>query len=827
MKKKLSRWFSRKKKPVKTKILTKSEVAAAVEAEPSKKGKQKSWKKYLRWAAVLGVLAFFLGILSFAGLYLAVRGGYFGDLPQQRELMAIKNPIASEVYSSDGVLLGRYYRENRTNVSYDKISKDLINALVATEDARFFKHKGVDTRSYFRVLIKSILLGDGTSGGGSTISQQLTKNLFPRKSHGLLTMPVNKIREAIIASRMEKLYSKEDILTLYLNTVPFGERVYGVDMACKRFFSTNASLIKTEQAATLIGMLKATTYFSPRRNPERALGRRNVVLDLMVKNQYLNADKAAALKSFPLGLAYNRTSMSDGLAPHFRQHLKNEISQWAKDNPRTDGSIPNVNTDGLRIYTSIDSKMQTYAEEAVATHMKQLQSDFNAHWKGQNPWGDAYGILINAKKNSRRYKNAMKSGKTALQIEKDFNLPRKMTVYTEDGEVERNLTPVDSIKHYLRYLNTGFLVMDHETGHIKSWVGSIDHEHFPYDHTRAQRQVGSTFKPIVYAAALERGTRPCQFYKNELRQYNDFQNWTPENSDGDYEGEYSLMGGLANSVNTISVQILFDAGMQNVIKLAKKLGIKSDIPEVPSIALGAASLSLQEMVQSYAPFANGGYKVEPTFLLRIEDGSGNVLANFAEKGKKEQVLTQTTSEIMVKLLEAVVDSGTGRRLRFRYNLHQQFGGKTGTTQNHTDGWFIGISPRYVAGAWTGGQTNSIRFRSISLGQGANMALPIFGEFFRSLYDDPNFKYTAQRNFREPGAEVRASMVCQYWREGPDSLMQMPNPNAFDGVFGKKKGTNTGQSGIKPTKPAGKKTQPIKPEPKPVKKKKKKRKWKFW
>ncbi len=836
MKKKLTQFFQRKKKKpvVKTKILKKSEVSAAVQnteeakqAERPRSRKNKNWKRYAKWAAALCILFFLAGILSFVALYLGVRSGYFGELPAKKQLMAIKNPIASEVYSSDGVLLGRYYRENRTNVKYEDISRDLINALVATEDARFFKHKGVDTRSYFRVLIKSIILGDGTSGGGSTISQQLTKNLFPRKNHGILTMPVNKIREAIIASRMEKIYSKEDILTLYLNTVPFGERVFGVDMACQRFFSTDAKNVRAEQAATLIGMLKATTYFSPRRNPERSLGRRNVVLDLMVKNDYLKQSQAAALKAFPLGLKYNRTSMSDGLAPHFREHLKKEINNWAKAKPLPGGGNINPNTDGLKIYTTIDSKMQAYAEQAVAKHMSQLQSDFDEHWKGRNPWGDGYQILIDAKRNSSRYRNAVKANKTALQIEKEFNLPVKMTVYTSGGEIEKTITPMDSIKHYLQFLNTGFLVLDHETGHIKSWVGSVDHEHFPYDHTRAQRQVGSTFKPIVYAAALERNTAPCSYYQNEYRQYNDHQNWAPQNADGEYGGEYSLMGGLANSVNTISVQVLFDAGIQNVIKMARKMGIKSDIPEVPSIALGTAALSLQEMVQSYACFANGGYQIDPKFLLRIEDGAGKVLASFDTKGKKKQVLSKTTADIMVKLLEAVVDSGTGRRLRFRYNLNQDFGGKTGTTQNHTDGWFIGVSPRYVAGAWTGGQSNAIRFRSIGLGQGANMALPIFGEFFRKLYDDPNFKFTARREFRKAEPEVLASMLCPFWREGPDSTIMQAPLDRIGGAIGVKKRPGQENSPIKPKTKIKTKPSPEVLQPEEKKKKRKKRKWKWW
>ncbi len=731
-------------------------------------------KKYLKWGLIAGSICVLLGVLSIVALTSAVAAGAFGKLPTIEELQAIKNPTASEVYSADGVLLGRYYLENRTNVKYDEISKHAVNALVATEDARFFQHKGVDTRSVLRVFLKTILMGDRGSGGGSTINQQLIKNLYKRDNYGMLTIPVNKLKEIIVGRRLEKVFDKKDILKTYLNTVPFGERVFGIEAASQRYFSKTAKNLSLDEAATLIGMLKATTYYSPRRHPERSKTRRNVVINQMQKYGYISESQATTAKSFPLQLNYNLQSQSDGLAPHFRAALKKELQKWCEDNPKADDSQYNLFADGLKIYTTIDSKMQQYAQDAVKKHMGSLQKAFNAHWAGSYPWGSDQSLVKNAIRKTGRYKKLKKEGKLDSEIEREFELKTKMTILGINGEeVETMMSPKDSIIHYLKLLNTGFMVMEHKTGQIKAWVGSINHEYFPYDHTKSIRQVGSTFKPIVYASAIEHGVEPCNYYGNELRTYIDEYNneWTPRNSDSYYEGEYSMKGGLAKSVNTISVQILYDTGVDTIIQLARDMGIKNDIPAYPSIALGTPELSLQEMLQAYGTFANGGYKVEPKYIREIKTHNNKSLAKFpVYNSSNERILNANTANLMVEMLQGVVDSGTGRRIRFLYNLDQDFGGKTGTTQNQTDGWFIGITPDLVAGVWTGGQTRLIRFRTIDLGQGSNMALPIYGEFFKKLYNDKDYQKLANAQFREPGTYLEDKLACDYWRDGPPEVL---------------------------------------------------------
>ncbi len=723
-------------------------------------------KKAKKWAIILGILCL-IGIIALVGFITAVGYGAFGKLATVEELQAIKNPVASEVYSSDGKLLGKYYFENRTNVKFEEISPFVVNALVATEDARFFEHKGVDTKSVLRVLIKTILMGNRKGGGGSTINQQLIKNLYKRDNYGFLTIPVNKTKEIIVGKRLEKVFGKNDIITHYLNTVPFGERTFGIEAAAQKFFGSSAKKLSLEEAATLIGLLKATTSYNPRLHPERSKTRRNTVINQMVKYGYVSEAVGKAAKALPVNMdKYNPQTHNDGLAPHFRTFLKKELKDWCKVNKKKDGSNYNLFTDGLKIYTTIDSRMQDYAEKAVVKHMIELQKSFDQQWSNGHPWGSDKSLMKNSMRQSSRYKKMKAAGKSDSEIDRSFSLKSKMNIFTLEGEKQVMMTPSDSIAHYLRMLNTGFMVMDHKTGQIKAWVGSINHEYFPYDHTTGVRQVGSTFKPVVYAAALESGFEPCTYYPNELRTYIDEYNkeWTPRNSDGKYEGEYSMKGALANSVNTVSVQILHDVGLDSIIQLGKSFGIESEIPRYPSIALGTPDFSLQEMLKVYGAFANGGYKVQPKYLAEIKDERNISLDRFSPYTEDmERVINANTAQMMVEMLQGVVDSGTARRLRFRYNLTQDIGGKTGTTQNQTDGWFMGFTPDLVAGVWTGGQTRMIRFNSIELGQGANMALPIFGLFLKNLYNDPNFQDLANNSFAEVSEDESWRLDCEMWR----------------------------------------------------------------
>lgn len=719
-----------------------------------------TWQRLLRWFGFAIFTCFALLLL----LFFSVREGLLGKLPSKEELQNINNFNASEVYSYDSALLGKYYIENRTNTTFENISSYIKDALIATEDIRFYQHEGIDKRSLARVIIKSILLQDESSGGGSTITQQLAKNLFPRRDYRFLSLPINKVKEAIIASRLEETYSKEELLTLYLNTVPFGGNVFGIEAATKRFFNKSARNINPEEAAVLVGMLKATTSYNPRLYPDRAKSRRNVVLGQMVKYGYLPKDKADSLKALPLALDYHYYTHNDGLAPYFREKLRHELDRWFREHPKEDGSFYNLYTDGLKIYTTLDARVQQFSEKAVSEHMKNLQTTFFQHWKDRKPWGKQDNILKQAMRRSKRYKSLVAAGKTEEEIEAIFNQPIPMIVFTWDGEVEKNMSPMDSIAYYQMFLNAGFLAVRPDNGHIKAWVGGINHKYFKYDHVLATRQVGSTFKPIVYAAALENGEEPCEYISNEQRVYEEYEGWSPRNSDNEYEGSYSMEGALTKSINTVTVELMMRTGIDRVIDLAHRMGIGSKLPHEPSIALGTADLSLYEMLSVYTTIVNHGVHVKPVYLLRVEDQHGNVLFNFYDKPEIRRALDRQTADIMIQMMKSVVDSGTANRLRYRYGLRNDIIGKTGTTQSHADGWFIGATPALVAGAWVGGQNPLVRFRTLSLGQSSNTALPIWALFMQQVNQEKALQKVAYARFPQPSPEILAMLDCPFYKD---------------------------------------------------------------
>jgi len=750
------------------------------------------WFKQLRqnrsrWAmAGLAALAVaVLGVVSALTLFLLVYFEALGALPTYADLQNIRHNNASEVYAEDGVLLGKYYVENRINADFEELSPDLINALVATEDARFFEHGGVDMRAAARVLVKSILLQDESSGGGSTISQQLAKNLYPRQSYWMLTMPVNKLREMIVARRLEKTYENEELLNLYLNTVPFSENVYGVKVAARRFFNTSPEELKVEEAAVLVGMLKGTYAYNPKRFPERALERRNTVLAQMKKYNYLDTLAYDSLAQMPIELDYYQEGNNAGLATYFREHLRLQLEKELENVTKPDGTPYNIYTDGLKIHTTLNAKMQQYAEEAIGTHMSKLQQDFDRHWKGRKPWGNDQQ-LQRLKEASVRYKSLQKKGLSEAEIDTIFNRPIPMTVFSWDGgEAERELSPLDSIKYYTALLHAGFLAVEPATGKVRAWVGGINHKFFQYDHVKSTRQVGSTFKPIVYAKALQTGIPPCDYFENTLVSYPEYDDWQPQNSDGQYGGLYSMAGGLSNSVNTITVEVLLQSGVEPVRQLAWQMGINADIPAVPSIALGTVEASLYDMVRVYSTFANRGVRPELTYLTRVENSEGETIVSF-ETPKPEgfqRVLSTDEADMMIKMLEMVVDSGTAKRLKYGYGLYGDIAGKTGTTQNQSDGWFLGFTPNLVAGAWVGAESPRVHFRSLRLGQGSNTALPIFGEFMRSVYRDKNFRNIRNGRFAEPSEETMLMLECPPFL--PDSLFafdEREQDGLFNGVF---------------------------------------------
>ena len=739
--------------------------------------KQPRLAKVVLW----GGAAIALGISSLLVLFLLVWAGAFGRVPGQEELREIQNYAAAEVYSADGELLGKYYIENRKNVPIDGISEDIINALIATEDARFFDHSGIDLRAWCRVLFKTVLMGDESSGGGSTISQQLAKNLFKRKKYWLGSVAINKFQETIIARRLEKVYTKEELLNLYLNTVPFGGNIYGVEVAAQQFFNTTAKEVSTEQAAVLVGMLKANTAYNPVRNPERSKGRRNTVLAQMKKYGHLTDEQCDSLQALPLETDYRRDGSNEGLATYFRDHLRQELTDLLEDYTHEDGTPYNLYTEGLKVYTTIDSRMQRYAEEAMSEHMKLLQKDFDKHWKGRKPWGNDKN-LQKIIQQSERYKSLKAQGLSEEEIEEVFNQPVRMTVFSwEKGDEVKEMSPMDSLKYYYALLNAGFLAMEPGTGRIRAWVGGIDHEYLQYDHVKARRQVGSTFKPIVYANALRQGFRPCDAYFNRLVTYAEYEDWQPQNSDGNYEGVYSMEGALSNSVNTVAVDLIIRGGVDSVRQLARQMGIGSPIPKGPSIALGTADVSLLDMIQVYGTIATRGRRPKPVYLERIETAKGDTIAEFKVNTRAfKKVLSNNHSDMLIKMMQAVVDSGTARRLRYQFGLYNEIAGKTGTTQSQADGWFIGFTPTLVAGAWVGGEYPSVRFRTTRLGQGANTALPIWGRFMNKVYKDKAFKKWKYAKFPDPGLFVTTEMDCPPFLEEMPVLVDDPFPQIDQG-----------------------------------------------
>ena len=710
--------------------------------------------KAIFWLGSLFALGFGSSLL----FVFAILIGVFGHVATKSNLRNLNQNVASEVYSADSVLLGKYFIENRLPSDLDSISPFIVNALISTEDARFREHGGIDFRATLRVLFRSILQGDESGGGGSTISQQLAKNLYPRKRLGKLTTPVAKFKEMIVARRLESVYNKDQILALYLNTVPFGENIFGIKIACERFFSTTPFDIKIEEAATLVGMLKANTAYNPVRNPKSAKERRNVVFGQMVKEKYLEQATADSLYKLPVVTKYHIEDHNDGQATYFRETLRLQLEAELRKYHHPDGRPFNIYTDGLKIYTTINSKLQTYAEEAVQFQMKALQKSFIDHFKGYAgavPYGSE-DLLQQQKKLTERYKLLKERGLTEAQIDSNFMTPTQMTVFswaTETQDQDTLMSPLDSLKYYLSILNTGVLAADPRTGQVLAWVGGINYKHFKFDHVNAVRQVGSTFKPVVYAKAIEAGVSPCTRLSNDFRTYTEYDNWAPRNADGKYGGSFSMMGGMRNSVNTAAVQLIIhdSVGIDSVVALAKRMGISSKIAHEPGIALGAVDATLFEMVRLFSVFDNEGVLPTLSMVNRIETMDGQPIVEFNTPDPKSfpRVLQEEHAQMVRHLLQGVVDGGTGGRLRWLPNSDFRFlhaAGKTGTTDNNSDGWFMCFTPSIVVGAWVGAEQPLVRWKSTRIGQGGATALPIVGRFLKNAYNDPAFKEWTKQSF---------------------------------------------------------------------------------
>lgn len=743
-----------------------------VEKTQSKKPKIKKTghKKYVIGFWVLFTLPFISIILIVTGVRL------FAELPDTKALQNPKTMLASEIYSCDMKVLGKYYAENRTNVKFKDISPNVINALVATEDARYYNHSGVDMRALARA-ITGALRGSGSSGGGSTISQQLAKLLFPREDLSGIKIVFRKIKEWIIAVKLEREYTKEEIVELYLNKFDFVNSAVGIKSASQIYFGTTPDSLKIQEAAMIVGMLQNPSYFNPNRHKERSKGRRNTVLAQMNKYGYLTDSQKDSLQKLPLTLNFHPEDHNEGLAPYFREYLRDVfLKKWVEENPKPDGTKYDIYRDGLKIYTTIDSRMQRYGEEAVVEHLKELQGAFIAECKQKRnapfAWNvnkeEIASIMQQGMKRSERYKVLKKAGLSESEIEKNFKTPVDMTVFAWTGEKDTTMTPWDSIRYYKGILQTGFMSIEPQTGYIKAWVGGINHKFFKYDHVQIghARQVGSTFKPFIYALAIQEGYSPCYQLPN-VRTCIDMPDgqppYCPDNSDGSKnEGKmYTLKKALANSLNYISAYLIKQFGAPAVVSIARRAGIVSPIDPVPAICLGTPEISVFEMVGANAMFANKGTWIQPTFVTRIEDKNGNVLADFAPHS--EEVLSEEKAYIMLQLMKGVVQIGTGARLRSRFKLNMPIAGKTGTTQNNSDGWFMGITPDLVSGCWTGAEDRAVHFDRTEMGQGASMALPIWGKYMQKVYADKTIKIS-RGEFEKPSKRIDIEMDCTKYDE---------------------------------------------------------------
>ena len=708
-----------------------------------------------------GLVCAALGLLAVTAVF---ESGYFGAMPSDAELRNVVNNEASRVVSRDGHQLGKYFVDERVEVAREDLSPLLVAALVATEDSRFFRHGGIDLESWGRVAYRTILSGDPSGGGGSTLSQQLVKNLYPREERHddpRVSLVINKIREVIIARKLEAFHSKDDILAMYLNTVPFPDNTYGIGVASKRYFGKHPRALNAEEAACLVGSLKATYTYDPLRRPAANRQRRDLVLRLMADQGYLTGAVADSVRALPTRLCYERETQDVGIATHFRENARLELRDILADIEHPEGRPYDIYRDGLTIETTIDAGMQAHAERAVRDHLIELQAEFYASLReGEDPW-EVEAVYTNALRRSPRYRGLREAGLSERAADSVMALPVEMTIYdhASAGEKTAEMSPADSVAYYLGILNSGFLAVEPGTGAIRAWVGGTNHEYFKYDKVRSRRSVGSTFKPILYAAALRRGIDPCRYWGNYRRTYPRYEYWSPRNSEHHYGGSYNMRGALTASLNTVSAQLIMQTGPKHVAALAHEMGIDSDIPTVPAIALGAVDLSLLDMIQAYGTFANRGKRVGLRYIDRITDRDGDVIYAYEGPGTPEQVLTQDQADLMRGILEAVVDEGTGRRLRWRYKLEGEIAGKTGTSQNHSDGWFIGFTPKLLAGVWTGAESPAVRFRSIKYGQGAHMALPIFGSFMRALSEDEAYATFVQGEFPEASELVREQLAC--------------------------------------------------------------------
>ena len=722
-----------------------------------------SYYKWQFWKIFLYGLG---GIFLF---FLLASWGVFGSMPSFEDLENPDSNLATEVISSDGVTIGKFYNENRTPIKYADLPKHLVDALIATEDERFYDHSGIDSRGTMRAALSL-----GTSGGASTLTQQLAKLLFHGEgSKFFLFRIIQKAKEWIIAIRLERQYTKNEIIAMYLNKADFVNTAVGIRSASKVYFGKEPRDLTIDESAMLVGMLKNPSLYNPIRREEKVKARRNIVLGQMVKNGFLEEAAKMSLEKKPIVLKFQPESHKEGIATYFREYLRDFMRVWVKENPKSDGTDFDIYKDGLKIYTTIDSRMQTYAEEAVTEHLPNLQKEFKIDQKNNKnaPFvrlneAETKKLMMQAMKSSERWRVMAAQDKTEDDIIKSFDVKTEMKIFTWKGERDTTMTPTDSIRYYKSFLQSGVMAMEPQTGHVKAWVGGINYKYFQYDHVgQGARQVGSTFKPFVYATAIEQlNMSPCDSiidspFTIPKGRHHVTESWTPQNSTGEYRGMVTLKKALANSINTVSAKLIDKVGPEAVVSLTKKLGVESEIPFQPSIALGAVEITVHDMVAAYSTFANEGVYVKPQFITRIEDKNGVVI--YEPVPETHDVLNKDIAFAVVKLLEGVTEGGSGARLRtqggghgyervtgYPYVFKNPIAGKTGTTQNQSDGWFMGMVPNLVTGVWVGCEDRSARFRQITYGQGATAALPIWAIFMRKCYNDKDLT-VSKSDFERP------------------------------------------------------------------------------
>lgn len=777
-----------------------------------KSSKQPLSKKTKILFSVLFWTLFTLGVGSLASVFILINTGKIGNIPPYEEIENPKNKYATQIFSSDKKVIAKFFlaTDNRTLVTYDELPKSLVDALIATEDARFLRHSGIDFRSLGRVLVKSLLMGDGDAGGGSTISQQLAKQLYSSRSANIWERGFQKLNEWVIAVKLERYYTKEEIIAMYFNKYDFLYNAVGIETAAYVYFGKTLDELTPDECAVFVGMCKNPILYNPKRNPENMLGRRNVVLRQMLTYGYLSKAEYEELVDRDIVVDYHRVDHKSGIAPYFREYVRktmqakepkrkdyrdkqkykedkyewdnNPLYGWLAKNRKPDGSNYELYTDGLRIFSTIDSRMQTYANKAIAKHLSQsLQPAFFKEKEGRYyaPYSSDLGsggrvlkeevdkLLHRAMRNTDRYRALKRRGLGDEEIEQIFNTPTETTVFSWNGTIDTLMSPLDSIRYTKHFLRSGFMSMEPQNGHVKAYVGGIDYCYFQYDMvTQGKRQVGSTIKPFLYTMAMQEGYTPCYQVKNVP--YTSFDKngkaWTASNSGDENYGEMvSLKWGLANSNNHISSWLMQQFKPEALAKLIHSFGVQSYIDPVLAMCLGPSDIMLKEMVGGYATFANKGVYSQPIFVTRIEDSNGNLISNFTANHK--EVIDEKTAFLMMSLLKGVVEQGTGRRLRWTYGMTNEIGGKTGTSQNQSDGWFMGVTPNLVSGVWVGGEERSIHFDGIYLGQGANMALPIWAEYMQRVYADSTLYYSTDDTFEEP-ENFNINLDCDQFQVRP-------------------------------------------------------------